>query len=76
MTAARVKGTEIFMNCPALTSYPSFLRIPIPVMFAEAPIGVRFPPRVDPTKSPKYRMYGETPMSPAISPQTGSIVAT
>ena len=51
-TAARVKGTPYFIKVVALTSYPSFLRIPMPAIFALAPIGVRFPPSVAPQSRP------------------------
>ena len=52
MTAARVKGTPYFMKVVALTSCPSLRKMPMPAMFADAPIGVRLPPSVAPQSSP------------------------
>lgn len=57
-TAASVNGTLIFIKSLALTSYPSFFRIPREVIFADAPIGVRLPPSVAPATSPKYSTVG------------------
>ena len=42
MTAARVNGTPYFMKVVALTSCPSLRKIPMPAMFADAPIGSGF----------------------------------
>ena len=53
MMADRVKGMPILKKSEFLTVYPSLRKIPIPVMFAEAPIGVQFPPRVAPESNPK-----------------------
>ena len=46
------------------------------VMLAEAPMGVRLPPRVAPDRSPKYKTVGSTPISRAIFCTTGNMVAT
>ena len=45
-------------------------------MLAEAPIGVRFPPRVAPIRSPKYKSRGLTDITLERDASTGSIVAT
>ena len=58
MTAVRVKGTPIFMKSAKLTSWPSLRSMPTPAMLAEAPMGVRLPPRVAPTRRPKNRKCG------------------
>ena len=52
-TADSVKGTLIFINSLFETVYPFSRSIPNEAMFAEAPIGVMFPPSVAPLKSPK-----------------------
>jgi len=49
----QVKGTLTFMNSPDPTWYPSLLKRPRPVILAEAPMGVKFPPRVAPIKRAK-----------------------
>ena len=51
--AANVNGIPILKKSEFLTVYPSLRRIPIPVIFADAPIGVQLPPRVAPERSPK-----------------------
>ena len=39
--------------------------MPIPAIFADAPIGVQFPPRVAPESNPKYNKVGSIPNVPA-----------
>ncbi len=46
-----VNGAEIFKKPGKVIGCPSFLRIPIATTFADAPNGVRFPPRQEPIKS-------------------------
>lgn len=53
ITAMRVKGMEIFIQWIKETGYPSFFNNPVPTMFADAPIGVIFPPRLAPISKPK-----------------------
>ena len=76
MIAAKVKGMPILKKSEFLTVYPSFLSIPIPVMLADAPIGVQLPPRVAPERSPKYNTVGSTFNADARPAITGSSVAT
>ena len=52
-TADRVKGIPIRTKSRVLTSYPSFRRMPMPAMLAEAPMGVQLPPSVAPDSRPK-----------------------
>ena len=76
MIVAIVKGIPILKKSVFLTVYPSLRRIPIPVIFADAPIGVQLPPSVAPESNPKYRTVEsifKAEASPAI---TGIIVAT
>ena len=53
ITAVRVNGTEILIKALFGTSYPFFFKMPIPVILAEAPTGVIFPPSVAPVSRPK-----------------------
>lgn len=76
MIAANVNGMPILKKSEFLTVYPSLRRIPIPVMFAEAPIGVQFPPSVAPERSPNYSTVGSTFNADASPAITGIIVAT
>ena len=76
MIAARVKGIPILKKSLFFTVCPDLRRIPIPVIFADAPMGVQFPPRVAPESRPKYRRVGSIPRAPASPVTTGSIVAT
>ena len=57
--ADRVKGMPILKKSPLETSWPSLRRMPMPVMLAEAPMGVQLPPRVAPDSRPKYRAVEE-----------------
>ena len=50
--------------------------MPIPVIFADAPIGVQFPPSVAPDNKPKYKTVGSILSAAAIPPIIGIIVAT
>ena len=75
MTAVSVNGMLIFMKSRNLTSYPSFLSIPTPAMLADAPMGVRLPPKVAHTRSPKNRKYGSMFIAFATLARIGSIVA-
>ena len=59
-----------------LTLYPSFFKSPTAVIFADAPIGVIFPPNVAPDSKPKYKRYGSIPSEAVTAVSTGSIVAT
>ena len=76
MMAASVKGIPMRKKSLFLTSYPSFRRIPMPVILADAPMGVQLPPRVAPERSPKYSAVGSTPICCARTAITGSLVAT
>ena len=51
--AANVNGIPILKKSEFLTVYPSLRSIPIPAIFADAPIGVQFPPSVAPESKPK-----------------------
>ena len=53
-----VKGTEIFINCRKDTGCPSFFRIPQATILADAPIGVRLPPRLAPISRPNINRAG------------------
>ena len=74
--AAIVNGMPILKKSEFLTVYPSFRRIPIPVIFADAPIGVQFPPSVAPDSKPKYSTVGSVFKADARPAITGIIVAT
>ena len=77
ITAARVNGTPIFKKSEFFTSYPSLRKIPIAVILALAPIGVKLPPKVAPHNKPKYRSNGfARPNDKPILLTTGNIVAT
>lgn len=52
--ADSVKGMPILKKSALATSCPSFLRMPMAVMLAEAPMGVMLPPSVAPESRPKY----------------------
>ena len=68
------KGNANAHKVPVLDLIPGLAQMP--VMLAEAPMGVRLPPRVAPDRRPKYNTVGSTPMSSAIFCTTGSMVAT
>ena len=74
--AARVKGMPILKKSELLTSWPLRRRMPMPVMLAEAPMGVQLPPRVAPDSKPKYRAVGSMPISAEMPAMTGIMVAT
>ena len=76
VTAVSVNGTDILVKSLVFTSYPFFLSIPIPVILADAPIGVRFPPSVAPQRRPKYSRFGSMFSFAAIPEMTGSIADT
>ena len=50
--AMSVKGMPMRMKSLVETLYPSFCRMPIPAMLAEAPMGVILPPSVAPMSRP------------------------
>ena len=52
--AAIVRGTPIFIKSLKETSYPSFFNNPTAAILADAPIGVKLPPKVAPDNKPKY----------------------
>ena len=60
VTAAKVKGIPIFIKSLNLTSCLSFLSNPQATMLAEAPIGVRLPPKLAPISRPKRNNDGLT----------------
>lgn len=64
------------MKSPVLGLYPALRKIPIPVIFAEAPIGDKLPPNVAPLNNPKYNRIGSKPSVAEIEDTTGNIVAT
>ncbi len=74
--AARVKGTPMRIKSLFFTSCPSLRKMPMPVILADAPMGVRLPPRVAPESRPKYKTVGSTPIFAANPCTTGSMVAT
>ena len=76
MVAVRVKGIPILKKSEFFTVYPSLRRIPIPVIFALAPIGVQLPPSVAPDSRPKYNTVGSMSSVEARLAITGIIVAT
>ena len=55
--AMRVNGMPMRMKSLVETLYPSFCRMPIPAMLAEAPIGVMLPPSVAPISRPNANRY-------------------
>ena len=75
-TALKVNGTEIFINSLFLTLCPFSLNIPKETIFAEAPIGVKLPPKVAPIKSPKKSTVEFIDVIFESFCITGSIVAT
>lgn len=50
--------------------------MPIPVILADAPMGVQLPPKVAPERSPKYSGVASILRAAAIPPITGITVAT
>ena len=74
--AISVKGTPILRKSFVETLYPSFCKIPMPAILADAPIGVMLPPRVAPMSKPKANRYGSVLIMDAMLLTTGSMVAT
>ena len=68
-----VNGALIFKKPAKFTGCSSFFKMPIATTFAEAPKGVRFPPRQEPIKRANIKSSFGMPRPVARDPATGSI---
>ena len=75
ITATRVNGNPILINCLNLRTCPSFFKIPDATILAEAPIGVILPPTLAPINKPNRKREGLIANRFDMESATGSIAA-